>query len=106
MNELLRRTRRVSNRHNNQRHERGLRVTAMRRRGQLLIIGPRDGQQEYGLGEGFYLMPDRRAEGDESPALRFMSLPERGVPYVPFQHVHRGRAVNVMFLHPGGIFHT
>src|ERR1019366_2846732 len=50
-------------------------------------------------------MLDRSAESDETPALQLVCLAQRDVTYAPLQHLHGSSTVNVMFLHPGGIFH-
>ena len=73
--------------------------------GELFIAGPGDSQQEGGVFDGFYVVPDGGGEGEEVADAEIVWVVLSADADVAFEYLDGDGAVSVVLLHSGGLFH-
>ena len=80
-------------------------IAAVLHGGQLLVAGPGDGEEEGGVFEGFYFVPDGGAKGDEISLLEIVGLAVHGETNLSLEYLDGDGAVGVVLLHLCVVFH-
>ena len=73
--------------------------------GQFFGAGPGDGQEEGGVADGLYVVPDGGAEGEEVAYVEIVWMAVGGDSNLALKDVDGDGAVGVMLFHAGGVLH-